>query len=166
VTPSVNGVLVKPGSTTLSVFVNSAGVYQTLASFQSYANVKNLLAGYANATNMANMLSAQLLTTEFNIALGYVNPTVSIQVSTVTIPSTGQHMSSTLQHSLTSNGITATDGGAASIQALITAAISQLVANPNTNYSNPTAAQTAIRNFQEALKDCFDAINNNQPIFI
>jgi hypothetical protein len=167
VTPKVNGVLVKPGSTTLSVLVNGSGTYQTLASFQTYANVQSFLLN-ATATNMAYMLSAQLLTLEFNVTLGYVVPTVSIQVSSVTLPGTTTHMSSTLQHSLTVkptgatswSPITTTDGGAANIQAIMNAAIASLIAAPNTVNSGGD------RTFQEALKDCMDGINNNQSIFI
>src|SRR5207244_947782 len=77
---TVNGVLVKPGSTTLSVLVDNGGAYKALSWFKTYANIKSFLAGYANATNMANMLSAQLLTTEFNICLGKVDPTKSVYV--------------------------------------------------------------------------------------
>jgi len=158
------GVLVKDAFD--SVLVNASGQYLALNYFQNYTNVRNFLLN-ATATNMANMLSAQLLATEFNILLGRVDPTQSVQVSSVRIGSTGSLMSSTLQESLTSQPagatgwtqVTTTKGGRATIQTALNAAILQLKTNPN------TIASGGNRLFQEALKNIFDAINNNQNIF-
>jgi hypothetical protein len=90
-----------------------------------------------------------------------------VQVSSVRIGSTGSLMSSTLQESLTSQPagatgwtqVTTTKGGRATIQTALNAAILQLKTNPN------TIASGGNRLFQEALKNIFDAINNNQNIF-
>jgi hypothetical protein len=170
ITPTSNGVLVKPvtsGTPTNSVLVDNTGKYVPLSTLKSYSGVSGILAGYANATNMANMLSAQLLTLEFNIYNGYVVTTlggndVKIQVSKV-----GMGMTSADQHALTVQQgaspwtqVTTVDGGAASINVAINAAIAQLIANPS------TVASGQNRVYQEALKCIFDSINNNQAIFI
>ena len=56
--------------------------------------------------------------------------------------------------------VTTTDGGAATINTALNAAILLLKNNPLTK------ANSANRSYQEALKDIFDSINNNQSIFI
>jgi len=102
---------------------------------------------------MAFKLSVQLLTTEINILLGKVDPATSIFVPAVTIPGTSQTLSSTLQTSLQTNGVS-DPSGIANIQDILNAAIAQL----RSGSSDST--------FEEALKDCLDGINNNEAIFI
>lgn len=140
------------------VLVNTAGNYLSANSFSSYSNLKDYLRNI-NETNMATALSAQLLVTELNIILHKVDPATSIFVPAVAIPGTTQTLSQTLQDSLSANGVT-NSSGFANIQDILNAAIAELIANPNTKSAG------AHRTFQEALKDCLDAINNNQAIFI
>jgi hypothetical protein len=150
----------KPDSGGYSVLVDANGQYVPLSFFSTYANVQSYLLN-ATATNMAYMLSAQLLTTEFNILLGRVDPTEQISVAQVTIPSTGQFMSSSLEQSLKNHGVTASVGGVVTIQTLLTDAIAELMVAPYTVVSGDA------RSYEEALKDCFDAINNNElAIFV
>jgi hypothetical protein len=157
------GLLAK--NATQSVLVDGSGNYKLLSFFSSYANVRSYLLN-ASATNMAYMLSAQLLTTEFNVYLGRVDATKSIYVPAVTLPTTGQFMSSTLQNALITQPAGASPwtqvsiGGVANIQAILNASIAQLKANPN------TIASGGNRTYQEALKDLLDGINNNEAIFL
>jgi hypothetical protein len=102
---------------------------------------------------MAYKMSVQLLTTELGIALGKIDATTSIFVPAVTFPGTTQTLSSTLQNSLMTNGVS-NPSGIAKIQALVNAMIAQL------NSTSPDGT------FEEALKDCLDGINNNEAIFI
>jgi hypothetical protein len=140
-----------PNNTGTTALVDAFGNHLSDAFFQSYSNIRSFLTG--GGSNMANRLSQQLLATEFNVLLGNVNAATSIYVPAVTIPGTTQTLSSTLQNSLIANGVS-TASGVANIQAMMNASIAAL------NSANPDAT------FLEALKDCFDAINNNEAIFI
>jgi hypothetical protein len=131
------------GTTTL---VDANGIQLSDGFFQSFANVKSFLQS-ANGSNMANMLSAQLLTTEFDVLLGKVDATTNIY-----LPAVGT-LSTTLQNSLTANGVS-TASGVANIQNILDAAFAEL----GSSNSDST--------FQEALKDCLDGINSNEAIFI
>ena len=157
-----SGALVHPDKAGYTVLVGSSG-YVPLSSFSGsngYTFVKNYLLN-ATATNMAYMLSAQLLAMEFNVFFGRVTATDSISVSATGI-------SANLQHALTVQPvgakhwtqITTVDGGVASIQSILNAAIEQLRYNPN------TVASGGNRTYQEALKCLLDAMNNNMAIFI
>src|SRR5262249_25397055 len=119
-----------------------------LSFFASYANFKSFL---QNQGTLANKLSIQLLTTEVNVFLGKVDAGSSIYVPAVTV--SGQAMSSTLQNSLQANNVS-NPSGIAKVQAILNKAIEQLKS------ATPDAT------FEEALKDCLDAINGNQAIFI
>jgi hypothetical protein len=132
--------------------VDSNGNYLSDTFLQSYSNVKSFLRS-ANASNMANMLSAQLLTTELNAILGNVNATTSIFTPMVS------GLSSTLQNSLVTNGVS-TASGVANIQNILDASIAQLIADANPAHGSADAT------FDEALKDLLDAINSNEVIFI
>ena len=100
---------------------------------------------------MANKLSIQLLVAEVNVFLGKVDATTSIYVPAVTVD--GQTISSILQNSLQTHDVS-NPSGIAKVQDLLNGAIAQLKS------ASPDAT------FEEALKDCLDAINNNQTIFI
>src|SRR5262249_50355654 len=63
------GVLLMPGSTTLSVLVSASGTYLPVSYFQSYTNLSSFLKTATSATP-ANLLSAQLLVTELNVYFG------------------------------------------------------------------------------------------------
>jgi hypothetical protein len=180
-----------PGAT-YSCLVDANGNYikwSTLTSSTGYTTLKNLLG--ATATNMANMLSAQLLTTVLNTY--YTTNAGSTQSNGTGITTSSiidVNKVSAIQGSLTNGQIVTdlTNGGTSgtysgggsthytnsgitfltepnstdkyvSIQTLINAAVVELSSNPN------TVASGANRSFQEALKDCFDAINNAQDIF-
>ncbi|HEY7153864.1 MAG TPA: peroxidase family protein, partial [Gemmataceae bacterium] len=137
----------KGTGTTVLVDANGNNVSDTF--LQSYGNVQSFLQS-ATGSNMANMLSAQLLTTELNVLLGQVNPTTSIFTPVVST------LTPTLQNSLVTNNVS-TASGVANIQNILDASIAQLLADANGS-SDAT--------FDEALKDCLDAINKNEIIFI
>jgi hypothetical protein len=159
-TPLYNGLVaaLDPNNTGHLALVDANGNYLSDTFLQTYSNVQSFLKS-ANASNMANMLSAQLLVTEINIVLGKVDATTSIFVPAVGTTDTGQALSSTLQDSLTTNGVS-NPSGIASIQDLLNASIAELLAHPS------TVSASLDSTFQEALKDCFDAINSNEAIFI
>jgi hypothetical protein len=76
-------------------------------------------------------------------------------------------MSQTLQNALKTNPgganpytAVSNSAGVAGIQAILTAAKAQLAANAN------TTAASGNRVYQEALKDCFDGMNNNQTMLM
>jgi hypothetical protein len=138
---------IDPNHTGTTVLVDANGNYLSDDFFRSYANVKSFL---SNQGTTANKLSIQLLVTEFNILLDKVDAASNIYVPAVTV--SGQPLSATLQNSLINNQVS-TQSGVANIQNLLTAAITEL--------ATPTDST-----FEEALKDCFDAINSNQAIFI
>jgi hypothetical protein len=151
---------------TYSVLVDGKGNFLPLSYFKTYANVRTFLLG-ATATNMANMLSAQLLGTVFNTMLGRVDAQTTVSVAAITIVGSTNKMTSDMQTSLTVKGtgvtgwtqVTTTVGGRAVIQTALNAAVLQLKTNPN------TIASGGNRLNQEALKNIFDAINNNQKIY-
>jgi hypothetical protein len=165
VTPAVNGALVKPGSTTLSVLVNANGTYQTLAFFQSYANVQSFLKN-ATATNMTYMLSAQLLTMEFSVALGKVNPNTLLflgagsAINTWSNNGQGSNLQGNLNSGASTYGLTGTNSsGFISLQSIMNYAIQMLI-----NYPSATSSSAA-RTFEEVLKIVLDAANNDLAIF-
>jgi len=153
-TPALSNALVAtldPNNTGHLALVDANGNHLPDTFFQSYANVQSYLKN--SKGSMAYKLSVQLLTAELGILLGKVNPTTSIFVPAVTIPSTSQTLSSTLQNSLMTNGVS-NPSGIAKIQDLLNASIVKLQSG-----SSDSA-------FEEALKDCLDGINNNEAIFV
>ncbi len=140
-----------PKGTGTTALVDSFGNHLSDTFFQSYSNIQSFLTG--GGSNMANKLSQQLLTTELNVNLGYVNSTTNIYV-----PAVGT-LSSTLQNSLSTNGVS-NSAGVANIQNILNAAITELATDPN------PAPGSADAIFQEALMDCLAAVNNNEDIFI
>jgi hypothetical protein len=151
------GGLLYNSNTGTSVLVDGKGHYEPLSFFKTYANVRTYLLN-AKATNMAYMLSAQLLTTEFNVGLGKVSSYASIFVPMVTIPGSSTSISSTLQNSLQTHGVS--HAGVAKVQDILIAAVAELKAAPY------TVSSGSDRTFEEALKDLLDAINNNENIFV
>ena len=133
---------------TNSVLVDADGNVLSLAYFATYDHFKSFL---QNQGSVANKLSIQLLTTEVNVFLGKVDASSSIFVPAVTV--SGQTISSTLQGSLQDHDVS-NPSGIASTQDILIAAITQLRTGSSDNI------------FNEALKDCLDAINSNQAIFI
>jgi hypothetical protein len=130
--------------------VDANGSYEPLSFFSSYSNVESYLKN-ATATNMAYMLSAQLLVTEFNICLGRDDALASIFLPAV--PGMDQaHLDALAAHGITGNVV--------QVQAILNAAIAELKSAPY------TPGGSADRTYEEALKDIFDAINNNLPIFM
>jgi hypothetical protein len=155
---SLVATLANPNKPGYLVLVDANGNYEPDSFLLLYSNVQSFLK-HATATNMANMLSAQLLTTELNVFLGYVDPTTSIFVPAVTIPGTTQTLSSVLQNALVTDDVS-TAGGVANIQNILDASIAELAADPNAVAGDP------FRILDEALKDCLDGINANESIFI
>jgi hypothetical protein len=143
-----------PNNTGTTVLVDANGNQLSDAFFQSYANVQSYLKSKNTGTAMGFKLSLQLLTAEFNVLLNNVDATSSIYVPAVTLPGTTTTLSSTLQSSLITNGVS-TASGVANIQNILKASIAEL----QLGVSGDTT-------FEEALKDCLDGINNNEAIFI
>jgi hypothetical protein len=143
------GMLVKPGSTTLSVLVSAGGAYQPLSYFQSYANLSNFLRTAA-ATNPANLLSAQLLVTELNIYFGRVNPSQYIYMPNVA------GLTTAAQNSLAAAGI----GSFVRVSALLSDTVSELLAAPSAASSSTDGA------YENALELCLESINGNRQVFV
>jgi len=153
---SLTSALSNPNDPGYLVLVDANGNYEPDSFLQSYSNVKSYLHN-ENPTKMAYAFSAELLTTEINVFLGYITPTTNILVPAVTF--SGQNLSSTLQSSLSTNGVS-NSAGVANIQNMLNASIANLITNPS------TFSGASDRTFQEALKDCFVGINTNETIFI
>ncbi len=153
---SLVAALANPNVPGYLVLVDADGNYLPTTFLQTYSNVKSYLQN-SSGNNMAFKLSLQLLTTEFNVLLGKVNPATSIFVPGITVG--GQPMSFAQQDSLRTNGVT-NPSGIVKIQDLLDAAIAELAGEPFTLSVSPE------RTFEEALKNCFEAINNNETIFI
>ncbi|WP_165067187.1 Ig-like domain-containing protein [Paludisphaera rhizosphaerae] len=144
------GALVNPCDMTKSVLVDANGNYVKLSDLNSYSFINNYLQN-ATATNMAYMLSAQMLATEFNVLAGYVAAGSLIYLPAVSTL-TASHLTQLAGHGFTGTSYT--------VQQFLNAAILELIAHPKTIASGPD------RIYQEALKNIFDAVNNNQPIFL
>jgi hypothetical protein len=140
-----------PNNTGFLALVDANGNHLADTFLQSYSNVQSYLKN--SKGSMDQKLSVQLLTTEIGIALGKIDATTSIFVPAVTLSGTSQTLSSTLQNSLMTNGVS-NPSGIAKIEDLLNAAIAAL----QSGSSDAT--------FEEALKDCLDGINNNETIFI
>jgi hypothetical protein len=123
--------------------------------------LSNWLSG-AKATNMAYMLSAQLAATELNVLHGYVNANAYVGVNLISSAFNTLSSSSALIAALNSGPSPnlVDQYGNVQISALLSAANASLGANAN------TTASSAVRTYQEALKDVLDAINNNQSIVL
>src|SRR5262249_32317864 len=125
-----------------------------LATFQKW-----LTSG--NANNMANMLSAQLAGTWLN-AYAYDNGSTKINKDSY-IDIYAVSLSSALIGQLQAPGhVDADKNGFVKIQDCIDAAAALL----GTDAGKSTVAASDLRTYEEALKDIFDAINNNQKIFV
>lgn len=114
----------------------------------------------ANANNMANMLSAQLAATWLNVNTGKVSATSYIDINKVTIVGSGAPLSQTFINSLHAHGIDTDLNGFDQVSAFIYAAKLELAT------ANLTIGASADRTYEEALKNIFDAINNNESIFV
>jgi hypothetical protein len=156
------------GTGTNSVLVLGTS-YLTLADLGNYSKLNSVLK-QATATNMANMLSAQLLATVLNCSF---TSTTGISASeSIYLPAMTRlsgKSNDTVQGWLLAGGTnpvnnpgvkTSAGDSYVTIQELIDAAVKELKTNKN------TTATSADRNFQEGLKDCFDGINNGDPIFV
>jgi hypothetical protein len=144
------GARVNPANASLSALVDGAGNYVPLANLRDYSYVRNYLLS-ASATNMVYMLSAQMLATQFNVLKGYVNASALVALPLVTSLTDGH------RQALTANGFT---GSSYTVRQFQSAAVASLASNPNATASGPA------RLYQEALKNIFEAINKNEPIFI
>ena len=134
--------------------VDASGKYVSISYLSNYNNLNKFLLG-ASATNMANMLSAQLLTTAFNVFLGRVDGTQSVNMSKLTYG--GAVLNSSQRSALVANGVEV--NGKVNINQAMQAAVASLRANQK------TVASGSARTYQEGLKNIFDAINNNQDMY-
>jgi hypothetical protein len=137
-------------------FSTFANVSRYLCYFDIFADASRLL-GSDSASNMAYMLSAQLLTTEFNIVAGFVNPNQYIYIPNVT------GMNSSDLNALKNPGTTglpAIAGNFVQIQTAINDAITALKMYPNTLWT------TTPRYYRQALQNVFTSINQNGNIFV
>jgi hypothetical protein len=167
-TPTSTGALVLPGSTTLSVLVNASVTYLPLSFFQTYGNVQSYLQTSAT-TNMANSLSAQLMTAEFNVALGFLPSAEQLDLAPGPWINTwqGNRFGAALLNdmnvwvkSFSTLGLTAPSSqGFIAAQAVVDDAIAMLVNDPKT-----VVASTA-RVLEEALKIILDGADNDLAIF-
>jgi hypothetical protein len=143
------GVLLMPGSTTLSVLVSASGTYLPVSYFQSYTNLSSFLKTAAS-TVPANLLSAQLLVTELNFYFGRVNLSQDIYTPNVA------GLTSAAQNSLAAHGI----GPFVPISTLLSDAVTELLGAPNVASSSPDGV------YQNALEVCFESINGNKQIYV
>lgn len=169
------------GDGTNSVLVNSSVSgkittynYIPLTSLSSYTVLQNFLKS-ANATNMAHMLSAQLLATVLNsgnaagvtsLANTGISTSSIIYVGNVTTVGGAAGQSNAQIQTALEVGGTATNAPGVlnssvddfvSVSELIAAAKKELCTN------KITIASSADRTYQEALKNCFDAMNQSAP---
>ncbi|MFM7842722.1 MAG: SdrD B-like domain-containing protein, partial [Planctomycetota bacterium] len=114
----------------------------------------------AKATNMANMLSAQLAATVLNVYSKYDSSDWSIDFNKVTVVGSTTKLSSSMLSQLNANGLGSSTNQSAKLGDISAKARDVLVTRSNT-----TAAGND-RTYQEAMKNIFDAVNNNQKIFI
>jgi subtilisin family serine protease len=142
------GVLLMPGSTTLSVLVGPSGTYQPVSYFQSYTNLTGFLK--IASINPANQLSAQLLVTELNVYFGRLNPLQYIYTPNVT------GLTTSAQNSLAANGI----GTFVQISTLLRDTVTELLAAPNVASSSTDGV------CENALELCFESINGNKQVFV
>jgi hypothetical protein len=117
----------------------------------------------ATATNMAYMLSAQLAATQLDVLHGYVDANGYVDVNLISAAFRSSfNTSNDLIAALNSQGGLTDAYGIVKIQSLMNAANSVLSTTPGSN----TVAASALRSYEEALKDVLDAINNNQLIVL
>jgi hypothetical protein len=143
------GVLLMPGSTTLSVLVSASGTYLPVSYFQSYTNLSSFLKSAAS-TIPANLLSAQLLVAELNIYFGRVNPFQYISTPNVA------GLTTSAENSLAAHGI----GTFVQISTFLSDTVIGLLAAPN------VASSSAVGVYQNALELCCESINGNKQIFV
>jgi protocatechuate 3,4-dioxygenase beta subunit len=114
----------------------------------------------AKASNMANMLSAQLAGTVLNLYAGFVNSDWSIDFNKVTVVGSSTKLSTAMLSQLNANGLGTSANQSAKLGDIVTKARDVLATK------SITTASGNDRTYQEALKNIFDAVNNNQKIFI
>ncbi len=143
--------LANPNMPGYLVIVDVNGNYEPVSWLQSYSNVQSFL--QHPSSNIANNLSVQLLTTEFNVALGKVDATTSIYVPSIPTENSPE------EAALSAHSVTDASG-IANVQDFLNAAITELAAAPN-----PTSG-SADATFESALRDGSQAINLNETVFI
>jgi hypothetical protein len=131
--------------------VNASGKVQDWTTGTLCTNLSNFQTwlGSANAKNMAYMLSAQMAAMWLNVR----------HSGGVLTTSTVVYVGSTQGSSLLA-GLPTYANGYVTLGALLTAADNSLIANPY------TPAGSSARSYQEALKNVFDALDNDQTLFI
>jgi hypothetical protein len=129
----------------------------TVHTFTSVADLQSFING-ASATNMANMLSAQTIATILNRQVGFINGSSYVYVGGI---SGNQYLNIGSPGLVNSNGF-------AQINALIAASVLELQTNNNANGTGTlyVLSNDPRRNYEEALKNVFDAINSDNQIFL
>jgi hypothetical protein len=145
------GVLANPAKPGYTVLVDGSGSYISAASFKQFSFLSTYLTNGSNGSNIANQMSVQLLTTVFNVYFNRVDPTIGVNLLAVGL-SSGQLSAL--------SGLTGYP--TPTVQTLINAAIAELETANGTNPGNGSPDGI----YEGALETVFDAINNNQPIFV
>lgn len=140
----------------LETFSTAAGA---LASDK--ASLASWLKG-ATANNMAYMLSAQLAALQLNVDHGLVDASAYVDCVLISTAYNTFGSASALIAALNSQGALTDAYGIVQISALMNTAVSKLGTTAGAN----TTAGSALRSFEEALKDVFDAINNGAAIIL
>jgi hypothetical protein len=116
----------------------------------------------ATAANMACMLSAQLAALQLNVDHCLVNASAYVDCNLISSAFNTFANGTALITALNSQGALTDASGIVQIKALMNAAVKVL----GTSGGASTTAASGLRSFEEALKDVFDAINNNMAIIL
>jgi hypothetical protein len=136
---------------TVKTFPTTGTVVAFISNLQSWLN--NI-----SATNMANQLSAQFLAMFLNVEAGYVSANTYVYVG-------GIQLNSYLNSGQYSGNNVVNTNGFAKIQDLLNAAVAELT-HPNSGTKLIVLSGDPRRNFEEGLKNVFDAMNSDQSIFL
>src|SRR5262249_54050479 len=115
----------------------------------------------ATSTNMAYMLSAQLVTTELDVLNGLIKAGAWIDLNAL-----GNISISTLQTGVvvgsTTYNLNVDNAGFATVQSILDAANAIL----GTTAGDNATASSALRSYEEMLKNILDAMNNNKVLAV
>jgi hypothetical protein len=111
---------------------------------------------------MASMLSAQLAAVQLNVDHGLVNANAYVDCNLISFTYNTFSSSNALIAALNSQGTLTDAYGIVQVKALMNAAVSVLGTSVGAN----TTSVSALRSYEEALKDVCDAINNGGAIIL
>jgi hypothetical protein len=124
--------------------------------------VSDFLTTGKDASNMACMLSAQLIATVLNVRRGNFGTSTAVYVGPGNQMQERNTLGNNLLPALNSHGALSYGAGYVNINTLILKANTELGL-----YGTSTASMNGgERQYMEALKDVFDAMNNNKSIFV